>query len=217
MRRRFIPMCAENTFASVRLLRQFAVHPRVCGEHRPMVRMPSSRIGSSPRVRRTRTSRRRAGPACRFIPACAENTARRREPNRRKTVHPRVCGEHKNSVERPGTAIGSSPRVRRTQPWVRHDWTPKRFIPACAENTSRNRAASSGKPVHPRVCGEHKFSHAGDLPQVGSSTHRAAFPSPIPAIVLAPHQPQPDRLAQATASDPNSLCPPASDSGRTLR
>ena len=34
-----------------------------------------------------------------------------------------------------------------------------RFIPACAGNTHDVPVYWEGRPVHPRVCGEHIFSH----------------------------------------------------------
>ena len=127
----------------------------------------------------------------RFIPACAGNTALPRSPTcRRRTVHPRVCGEHRH---RPGvdrihprfipacagntpsaalsaaSSVGSSPRVRGTLV-NDHDRPHRdRFIPACAGNTRRQGNGGLFLAVHPRVCGEHNRGHNAEINVVGSS------------------------------------------------
>ena len=52
-------------------------------------------------------------------------------------------------------SAGSSPRVRGTQKAAKNDLRQRRFIPACAGNTSIVGVAGQGPAVHPRVCGEH--------------------------------------------------------------
>ena len=69
------------------------VHPRVCGELMPRTPRAKSSSGSSPRVRGTQHRLARQRHAHRFIPACAGNSWLERPAERRKTVHPRVCGE----------------------------------------------------------------------------------------------------------------------------
>ena len=59
-------------------LRTFAtVHPRVCGEHWRAAKAGEFKPGSSPRVRGTRCRDSPERGHCRFIPACAGNTAAR--------------------------------------------------------------------------------------------------------------------------------------------
>ena len=137
---RFIPACAGNSHGYVVRRAHPSVHPRVCGELNTTSRSRTSNIGSSPRVRGTRVQGRPPDCQGRFIPACAGNSYRAGldgdemigssprvrgtpPPNRGGTgccaVHPRVCGE-----------LGRHPR------WpVGH----RRFIPACAGNSSRSR------------------------------------------------------------------------------
>ncbi len=91
---RFIPACAGNTDISYLHASHSPVHPRVCGEHRCETLFSRSHVGSSPRVRGTRTC---VGLSCgipRFIPACAGNTSVAKTYRRSRSVHPRVCGEH---------------------------------------------------------------------------------------------------------------------------
>ena len=71
---RFIPACAGNTYPSSATPRRNPVHPRVCGEHGPVLTPREARDGSSPRVRGTRLANRRPHFRQRFIPACAGNT-----------------------------------------------------------------------------------------------------------------------------------------------
>ena len=131
------------------------VHPRVCGEHRKLQGELVVLNGSSPRVRGTRIC---PPPRCfpqGFIPACAGNTCGRLKPNACKPVHPRVCGEHKTQPATAATGTGSSPRVRGTPTVKSVLRIHRRFIPACAGNTTVIRPLACLSPVHPRVCGEH--------------------------------------------------------------
>ena len=158
---RFIPACAGNTTASTASGFTTPVHPRVCGEHSKANAATPAASGSSPRVRGTlcRVCERRR--CRRFIPACAGNTVSPSAVSRRRSVHPRVCGEHTASSMRRPPGIGSSPRVRGTPcqpPFIifhysvhprvcgehvgvrRRQAAGKRFIPACAGNTERTTA-----------------------------------------------------------------------------
>ena len=79
--------------------------------------------------------------------------------------------------------FGSSPRVRGT---VRHILSKiifRRFIPACAGNSSRQAWIVFFKTVHPRVCGEQKnlppwvVWGGGSSPRVrGTGSSRARNP-----------------------------------------
>ena len=86
-----------------------------------------------------------------------------------RPVHPRVCGEHISERTRTWLKLGSSPRVRGTQ----HDYDVscrnRRFIPACAGNTTDTSQRLACPPVHPRVCGEHCNASATRAGIIGSS------------------------------------------------
>ena len=167
---RFIPACAGNSLCAATRASRPAVHPRVCGELRPVPMEKLNDGGSSPRVRGTPTCStstqaqwpvhpRVCGELCaacgpwrrqqRFIPACAGNSHldRRRCPH--TAVHPRVCGELWYKRLRLGACGGSSPRVRGT--------------------LSSVSLSSRTTPVHPRVCGELGFRGRRDEHNVGSS------------------------------------------------
>ncbi len=53
---------------------------------------------------------------------------------------------------------GSSPRVRGTVKWRFAVKIPNRFIPACAGNRLIGHIAGHEDAVHPRVCGEQRYS-----------------------------------------------------------
>ena len=159
LRRRFIPACAGNARRAAPGAETEPVHPRVCGERLPRRARRAAHVGSSPRVRGTRT----ATPA----------------DDPRPPVHPRVCGERGSSASRNIDASGSSPRVRGTRQPVREVLPEQRFIPACAGNAADSLLSTRISPVHPRVCGERSsrtraaWTSPGSSPRVRGTRDRA--------------------------------------------
>ena len=133
---RFIPACAGNTLLESQKSIMSTVHPRVCGEHLSQCRFKSFTFGSSPRVRGTPDLGGGRPVGHRFIPACAGNTANGKPLPTDDAVHPRVCGEHPSITSFICSKTGSSPRVRGTLPMLCCPVISRRFIPACAGNTS---------------------------------------------------------------------------------
>ena len=166
---RFIPACAGNTSRVGRAGGKIAVHPRLCGEHARDHRNSRKRCGSSPPVRGTPPKRHAPKPSARFIPACAGNTHHRPAAPRRRSVHPRLCGEHA-CVGRPSNSFhGSSPPVRGTLGVPNAAPLRRRFIPACAGNTTLHRQPDDRSAVHPRLCGEHPMTRVTCCWFIGSS------------------------------------------------
>ena len=188
---RFIPACAGNSPAAHLAQAPTAVHPRVCGEQLDPGAMKMEMAGSSPRVRGTAESPDVEPVPVRFIPACAGNRVGNCCYWCPWAVHPRVCGEqliHGNLTQ---TRVGSSPRVRGTDPREYPSSPPSRFIPACAGNSPPHLLHTKQTAVHPRVCGEQSgyrvaaFTANGSSPRVrgtvvrlGSLPHTSRF---IPA------------------------------------
>ena len=155
MRRGIIPACAGNTRQQHPAEGQRGDHPRVCGEHSPVLPTVNSPPGSSPRVRGTRAQGAHGEQRHGIIPACAGNTHANPGPNGGTGDHPRVCGEHSTRPMKLALSMGSSPRVRGTRrrassalPWAG-------IIPACAGNTEDPAWTTAQRRDHPRVCGEH--------------------------------------------------------------
>ena len=135
--RGIIPACAGNTLPMPWRGRLWRDHPRVCGEHRQVVRHRHDALGSSPRVRGTRSSDSAQPLRVGIIPACAGNTILLVREVERERDHPRVCGEHdegRADIKKPS---GSSPRVRGTLLLFIDGLRFAGIIPACAGNTLR--------------------------------------------------------------------------------
>ena len=166
---RFIPACAGNSDNFLDALSGGTVHPRVCGELGNVVEDTQGCIGSSPRVRGTLRRTRQAVQPCRFIPACAGNSAWPISSALISVVHPRVCGELGRRPWSPAAPAGSSPRVRGTQFRASGVIVLSRFIPACAGNSAAFPPRSPAAAVHPRVCGELRRVFVCSMSDLGSS------------------------------------------------
>ena len=112
-------------------------------------------MGSSPRVRGTLSHCAWLSSRSGIIPACAGNTRRSTVEVLCRRDHPRVCGEHRETLDIINRYMGSSPRVRGTPERGVYICSCVGIIPACAGNTSTNSASVSPPRDHPRVCGEH--------------------------------------------------------------
>ena len=135
--RRFIPAHAGNTSRRTLTALACAVHPRACGEHRVFIAIRCLVIGSSPRMRGTRSLALSASIRRRFIPAHAGNTPAPAAATSARPVHPRACGEHASDPCQIGKRTGSSPRMRGTLALPIQLDAIQRFIPAHAGNTCR--------------------------------------------------------------------------------
>ena len=182
-RRRFIPACAGNSRPSRRVPHVPPVHPRVCGELRIRHATAPPAVGSSPRVRGTRSQS--------FLGAQGA------------AVHPRVCGELGQLVQQPVRVRGSSPRVRGTLGHGRLAGAVWRFIPACAGNSLGSRAASvvDGRFI-PACAGNSRASARSIVCAAGSSPRvrgtRPDRPEPL----------QPQRFIPACAGNSGSTHSP---------
>ena len=136
-----------------------------------------SMVGSSPRMRGTRSSvnasQRRPG----IIPAYAGNTAPPSRNTSRTRDHPRVCGEHIFSLKARRRMLGSSPRMRGTHAARVLPGHRPGIIPAYAGNTLSSCSRSWSRWDHPRVCGEHKCTDLNRPAQSGSSPRMRGTPA----------------------------------------
>ena len=90
---RFIPAHAGNAIEIQRETALTAVHPRACGERMFPKKEVVVDVGSSPRMRGTRTEFPADLLLDRFIPAHAGNAAEEAIVYYSEAVHPRACGE----------------------------------------------------------------------------------------------------------------------------
>ena len=126
-------------------------HPRIRGEHQPVLSTVSVAVGSSPHTRgarrRPRPSRRPAG----IIPAYAGSTSWARDKPQPGRDHPRIRGEHVGG----GGGGPAGPGI----------------IPAYAGSTAPSSPACWAATDHPRIRGEHGSSPAREGCHQGSSPH----------------------------------------------
>ena len=104
-----------------------------------------------------------------IIPAYAGNTFHMTSIMVHRRDHPRVCGEHTQTVPPTTSGAGSSPRMRGTRPMTRLTAHTTGIIPAYAGNTSMLYFAHKSQQDHPRVCGEHSIVDTLQAFHVGSS------------------------------------------------
>ncbi len=148
---RFIPAYAGNTnTVNFRLFHQ-SVHPRIRGEHIIFFHSLSTTAGSSPHTRGTLQRFNAPATRQRFIPAYAGNTHLNE-----------ICATHD---------FGSSPHTRGTLIFFTFLVVILRFIPAYAGNTQAEYFGWLGKPVHPRIRGEHMHRYSLTRCAAGSSPH----------------------------------------------
>ena len=89
---RSIPACAGETLPSSLRKRPARVYPRVCGGNPAWPRSRGCNDGLSPRVRGKQGANTPQGLTERSIPACAGETAAKRDGGENGGVYPRVCG-----------------------------------------------------------------------------------------------------------------------------
>ena len=173
-----IPACAGKTLWRRGLREARAAHPRVCGENPFASGAPSTKPGSSPRVRGKQGDLVLALQVAGLIPACAGKTHREATSTSRETAHPRVCGENVLIPFQTLLTPGSSPRVRGKHRLGRNLTLRRRLIPACAGKTMVHAMMGRPVPAHPRVCGENlgggaiKAENEGSSPRVRGKQKR---------------------------------------------
>ena len=139
---RFIPAWAGNTRHLAKRIVSISVHPRVGGEHLPLLKGRQWSSGSSPRGRGTPVFEMLIEASNRFIPAWAGNTRSSAARPLSWPVHPRVGGEHADAYTALTNSGGSSPRGRGTRAGEPAHRRACRFIPAWAGNTRPEKSGS---------------------------------------------------------------------------
>ena len=147
------------------------VHPRACGEQTPpsvlqvshfdrFIPAPAGNSGSPPP---------RTLPITVHPRACGEQAALSNLSAVAQTVHPRACGEQSILQFLLLAYLGSSPRLRGTDPPPPTTFRVSRFIPAPAGNSAADSIRDREQSVHPRACGEQLLPPAQVVTTTGSS------------------------------------------------
>ena len=186
-----IPASAGNTCPDRPILASCRDHPRIRGEHIFEGLNREDLKGSSPHPRGTQkkfchlfcfvriipASAGNTATKCfgegrrRIIPASAGNTIRMSSKARSTRDHPRIRGEHYDSLTASGQTEGSSPHPRGTHLKEIMSSVDAGIIPASAGNTLSNEEIQSFFGDHPRIRGEHKVTPVRSGRRTGSSPH----------------------------------------------
>ena len=151
---RFIPTSVGNSHHVPGDGRDQPVHPHVCGELGLGYNAVFFRNGSSPRLWGTHPRRRLKIIQSRFIPTSVGNSNDLRNRDRRRAVHPHVCGELHFVPLSKCEKLGSSPRLWGTLSSGHSLALTLRFIPTSVGNSIFEILTNVYRPVHPHVCGE---------------------------------------------------------------
>ena len=173
-----IPAYAGNTMVPSPTWKIWRDHPRVCGEHFRTACGVRCGMGSSPRMRGTRSLWMMMVGSWRIIPAYAGNTILSSPMMGFKWDHPRVCGEHPAARSDWNRPTGSSPRMRGTLPSPPSVPVRVGIIPAYAGNTLYPMSHGTLHRDHPRVCGEHHDMKVATFSSQGSSPRMRGTPLP---------------------------------------
>ena len=171
-----IPAYAGSTKMKQKGKGKTADHPRIRGEHTLDSPTRHPRGGSSPHTRgalRRPQSRHRGW---RIIPAYAGSTETAWRPHPPRRDHPRIRGEHPETVTAMVCAPGSSPHTRGARCLRSRGSVPGRIIPAYAGSTRGAGAWDRRGRDHPRIRGEHAGRRHRGVGGVGSSPHTRGAP-----------------------------------------
>ena len=126
-----------------------------------------------------------------IIPACAGSTYPACQSVQICRDHPRMRGEHKDSLAPAYRRAGSFPHARGAPAARAAQRVPGGIIPACAGgSTSSPTGTQAGHRDHPRMRGEHSASSTTYLSPAGLSPHargaHIAFVAPAPVAGIIP-------------------------------
>ena len=115
--------------------------------------------------------------------------------------HPRMRGEHLASIMTWARPLGSSPHARGTRIILNRVSLITRIIPACAGNTAYYAEYEGKDWDHPRMRGEHFFSHAFAPLYEGSSPHARGT-----RRTQGPHVRRPGIIPACAGNTRSTLC-----------
>ena len=170
-----IPAGAGLTAICAHALSHHRDHPRGCGAHHLDNLQQKKILGSSPRVRGSRTHVIADNLMFGIIPAGAGLTTNSIPCAIRPRDHPRGCGAHFFTESTARRRLGSSPRVRGSRCQMSAIKWFAWIIPAGAGLTSAHFSRAAPSWDHPRGCGahftpgQHAQDEAGSSPRVRGS------------------------------------------------
>ena len=148
-----------------------ADHPRIRGEHLIVGDEDTDAVGSSPHTRGALDVPERVPVPHRIIPAYAGSTRPRSVVTDVAWDHPRIRGEHHESLDHGLPGTGSSPHTRGARERLPSETPERRIIPAYAGSTHAALGGDGRRGDHPRIRGEHCHFLPFDSGGAGSSPH----------------------------------------------
>ena len=148
-----------------------ADHPRIRGEHSKTRRSRARRTGSSPHTRGAPAGVVIDAHHPGIIPAYAGSTCEIIEGSSPGPDHPRIRGEHPDSVIDHCPTGGSSPHTRGAREIFAAHCASYGIIPAYAGSTPILHVRSRKQMDHPRIRGEHAWRVGVVCEARGSSPH----------------------------------------------
>ena len=161
-------------------------HPRIRGEHTTVYERTIEQEGSSPHTRGALQVHAVGGGVGGIIPAYAGSTRRRQSGSRTAGDHPRIRGEHADSLQPGDIVFGSSPHTRGARSSPMFHRSDGRIIPAYAGSTWIIVTRQAPARDHPRIRGEHGGVHMIVVDGPGSSPHTRGALSTFPPLAGEP-------------------------------
>ncbi len=155
-----IPACAGSTSDTGYFHVTLRDHPRMRGEHVPIIVPSAKPMGSSPHARGALEVELPTELMKGIIPACAGSTQTSTRLASSAGDHPRMRGEHGRNTKVAFYGYGSSPHARGAPVDVDAPLVGLGIIPACAGSTKRGSDSLAARRDHPRMRGEHEVSES---------------------------------------------------------
>ncbi len=153
--RGLIPACAGTTSSRQCFGRGGRAHPRLRGDHSALPGEIVSTVGSSPPARGPQRNRITRSQPSGLIPACAGTTWEASSLDSHVEAHPRLRGDHSQTLLFSLPVGGSSPPARGPPRGPCSHIQAHRLIPACAGTTISGRHSIVIETAHPRLRGDH--------------------------------------------------------------
>ena len=146
-------------------------HPRMRGEHDKLQERLARFLGSPPHARGALSIVSGFGVPRGITPACAGSTDSGEDSATSGRDHPRMRGEHIDSVALIDVPVGSPPHARGARTDREYDVALNGITPACAGSTEQAKAAETAARDHPRMRGEHLSQSLLGCLDLGSPPH----------------------------------------------
>ena len=152
---RYNPAYAGTTAFTMKVEKNIAIQPRVCGDYTIKTRTITVDLDTTPRMRGLQFSRETKAKAVRYNPAYAGTTGGVIMAIYHVKIQPRVCGDYTSQYRGGIPYIDTTPRMRGLPVSLRLFGSCCRYNPAYAGTTLVLECAYRRIAIQPRVCGDY--------------------------------------------------------------